>query len=152
MPGNSPGPLTAPRRSRPWTVRALGLLILLQAIAYVSLSISLLLLFDWRVTAGQRADMISPQQANALSLSIILIPAAILAVLATIGFFSLFRTGWVLAMATQGATLLGCLMLYIGTKPPAIFPVMLFSIVMAFCLNSCDVRVAFYGGTADHGP
>jgi hypothetical protein len=148
--GNSAGLLTARRRSRPWIVRALGLLILVQAVAYVALSFHLLLPFDWSATAGHRGAMISPEQVAALSLSIILIPAALLAVSAAIGFFSLFRTGWVLAMATQGATLLGCLMLYVGTKPPAIFPVMLFSIAMAFSLNSVDVRSAFFGGAASH--
>jgi hypothetical protein len=60
----------------------------------------------------------------------------------------LFRAGWLLAMAMQGATLLGCLVLYFGTKPKAIFPVMLYCVVMAFYLNARDVRVAFYGGVA----
>jgi hypothetical protein len=142
--------VTERRRSRPWTVRAAGLLLLLQAAGYVALSIYLLLPFDWRATAEQHVDMLSPQQTDALSISFILIPAAILAVLSAIGFLFLFRAGWLLAMAMQGATLLGCLTLYFGAKPQAIFPVMLYCTVMAFYLNSFDVRIAFYGGTAGH--
>ncbi len=91
-----------------------------------------------------------PRQTDALSVSIILIPAAILAVLSALGFLFLFRAGWLLAMTMQGATLLGCLVLYFGTKPEAIFPVMLYCIVMAFFLNSSNVRFAFYGGTVGH--
>jgi hypothetical protein len=144
MPDNSGNVATERRRSRPWTVRAVGLFLLLQAAGYVALSIYLLFPFDWNT------DVISPQQIDALSISIILIPAAILAVLSAIGFLFLFRAGWLLAMAMQGATLLGCLTLYFDTKPQAIFPVMLYCTVMAFYLNSFDVRVAFYGGAAGH--
>jgi hypothetical protein len=148
--GNSVSPRTARRRSRPWTVRAPGLFLLLQAIAYGALGIYLLLPFDWRATTEHRIDLMSPQQIDALSISIILLAAAILAVLSAIGFLFLLRAGWLLAMAMQGATLLGCLTLYFDTKPPAIFPVMLYCIVMAFYLNSSDVRNAFYGRTAGH--
>jgi len=84
-----------------------------------------------------------------LSVSFILIPSAILTVLSSIGFLFLFRAGWLLAMAMQGGTLLGCLTLYFDTRPQAIFPVMLFCIVMAFYLNSSDVRIAFHGERVD---
>jgi hypothetical protein len=50
----------------------------------------------------------------------------------------------------QGGTLLGCLALYFDSKPWAIFPVMLYCVVMAFYLNTYDVRIAFYGGTTEH--
>ena len=60
------------------------------------------------------------------------------------------NAGWLLAMAMQGGTLLGCLTLYFDTKPWAIFPVMLYCVVMAFYLNTYDVRIAFYGGTTEH--
>ncbi len=144
MPDNSGNTTTARRRSRPWAVRAAGLLLLLQAAGYVALSIYLLLPFDWRT------DPMPPRQTDALSVSIILVPAAILAVLSALGFLFLVRAGWLLAMTMQGATLLGCLVLYFGTKPEAIFPVMLYCIVMAFFLNSSNVRFAFYGGTVGH--
>jgi hypothetical protein len=144
MPDDSGNATTGRRRSRPWTVRAVGLLLLLQAAGYVALSIYLLLPFDWNT------DVLSSQQTDALYVSIILIPAAILAVLSAIGFLFLFRAGWLLAMTMQGATLLGCLTLYFGTKPQAIFPVMLYCIIMAFFLNSSNVRFAFYGGTVGH--
>jgi hypothetical protein len=152
MPENSGNAATGRRRSRPWAVCAVGLLLLLQAAGYVALSIYLLLPFDWEATAEHPVDIMSPQQIDALCISIILIPAAILAVLSAIGFLCLFRAGWILAMVTQGATLLGCLMLYFDTRPQAIFPVMLYCIAMAFLLNSFDVRIPFYGRTADHEP
>ena len=142
---------TARGRSRDGTVRALGLFLLLQAMGYGTLSIYLLLPLDWRAALQERVDLVLPQQGDALSLGIILIPAAILAALSAIGFLLRFRAGWLLAMAMQGATLLGCLVLYFDEKPRVIFPVMLFCIVMAFHLNSTDVRMAFYGRTAGHG-
>ena len=144
--------LVSRRRSRPWTVRAIGLLLLLQAAGYVALSIYLLLPFDWGATAEHDFATMPLQQIDALYISIILIPAAVPVVLSAIGFFFLFRAGWLLAMAMQGATLLGCLLLYFDTRPPAIFPIMLYCIVMAFYLNSFDVRIAFYGEAAGHGP
>jgi hypothetical protein len=144
--------VTARRRSRHWTVRDVGLLILLQDAGYVALSVYLLFPFDWGMLAEDRIDMMSAQQIDALYVSIILIPAAVPVILSAIGFFFLFRAGWLLAMAMQGATLLGCLLLYFDTRPLAIFPVMLYCIVMAFYLNSSDVRIAFYGEAAGHGP
>ena len=71
MLDNSGNAATERRQSRPWTVRAVGLLLLLQAAGYVVLSIYLLLPFDWNT------DIISPQQIDALSISIILIHATI---------------------------------------------------------------------------
>ena len=133
------------RRSHPWTVRASGLLLLLQAAGFVALCIFLLWPFDWD------SAIMSPGQVDALTVSIILIPAAILAFLSAIGFLFLFRVGWLLAMAVQGGTLLGCLAHYFDTRPPAIYPVMLFCVVMAFYLNSFDVRVAFHGRAAGDG-
>jgi hypothetical protein len=144
MPDNSGNATLESRRSRPGAVRVAGLLLLLQAAGYVALSIYLLLHSEWRT------DLMPPQQIDALTASIILMPAAILAALSAIGFVFLFRAGWLLAMTMQGATLLGCLVLYFGTKPWAIFPVMLYCIVMAFFLNSSNVRFAFYGGTVGH--
>jgi hypothetical protein len=128
-------------------VRATGLLLFLQAAGFVALSLYLLLPHDWTGIAGTRLEMVPPQQADALSISIILIPAALLALISAVGLIFLLRAGWLLAMAVQGATLLGCLIRYFDTKPQAIFPVMLFCIVMAFYLNSTGVRAAFYGGT-----
>ena len=144
--------LVSRRRSRPWTVRAIGLLLLLQAAGYVALSVYLLFPFDWGMLAEDRIDMMSAQQIDALYISIILIPAAVPVILSAIGFLFLFRAGWLLAMAMQGATLLGCLLLYFDTRPLAIFPVMLYCIVMAFYLNSSDVRIAFYGEAVGHEP
>jgi hypothetical protein len=140
---------TARRGSRPWTVRAAGLLLFLQAVGFLALSLYLLLPLDWRGAADLRLELMSPHQIDALWLSIILIPAAILALISAVGFLTLVRAGWLLAMAVQGATLLGCLIRYFATKPQAIFPVLLFCVVMAFYLNSTDVRAAFYGGMAD---
>jgi len=136
------------RRSRPWTVRMVGLLLLVQAVAYVAFSVYLLLPYDWRATLAEGVLAQSYAQASALSFSLLLIPAAILALLSAIGFLFLFRAGWLLAMVMQAATLAACLALYFGSKPPVLYPAMLFCIVMTFYLNSFDVRVAFYGGPA----
>jgi hypothetical protein len=147
---NEQRPLTAHHRTRPWAVRALSLLLLLQALAYVALCIYLLLPFEWEAMAEDSFDLMPPQQVEAVYISIILIPTAIVAVLSAVGFLFLLRAGWLLAMAVQGGTLLGCLTLYFDTKPQVIFPIMLTCIVMAFFLNSTGVRLAFYSGAVDH--
>jgi hypothetical protein len=134
------------RKSRPWTVRAIGLLLLVQAAGCVAISAYHFLPFDWET------DVLSPQQVDALFITVIFLPSAILAFLSAVGFLFLFRTGWLLAMAVQGGVLLGCLLLYLGARPPTIYPVMIYCAAMAFYLNSFDVRVAFYGRAADHGP
>jgi hypothetical protein len=145
MQSSSSGTLTARRKPRPWVVRAGSLLLLLQAAGLVALTIFVLVPFDLSDVA------ISPQEEVALSVGVMFLPAAFLAFLSAIGFLFLFRAGWLLAMAVQGGTLLGCLAHYFDTRPAAIFPVMIFCTVMAFYLNSFDVRIAFYGGTTDHG-
>ncbi len=57
------------RRSRPWTVRVAGLLLLVQAVAYVLLSPFLLLPFDRRASLDQGALVESWPQTGALAAS-----------------------------------------------------------------------------------
>jgi len=73
-----------------------------------------------------------------------------LAALAAIGLFFIWRTGWVLAMLTQGFTLLVSLFLYFQVKPDIIYPIMLYSILMVFKLNSFEVRATVHD-RANHG-
>jgi hypothetical protein len=141
--------------TRSWPVRANGLLLVLQAAGLGSIGAYDVYRVDWQEVQQQVEfeAMLSPDLTEtveqAILIALILGPLAVLAVLAALGFFLLFRMGWLLAMIVQALTLLACLLLYteweaiLYREPVFIYPVMLYCIVMTLYLNSSDVRAAF---------
>jgi hypothetical protein len=152
----SDGIVTRPAgTTRSWPVRANGLLLVLQAAGLGGIGAYNVYRVDWQEVQQQVEfeATLSPDLTEtveqAIVIALILEPLAILAVLAALGFFLLFRVGWLLAMIVQAVTLLACLLLYtewesiLYREPVFIYPVMLYCIVMALYLNSSDVRAAF---------
>ncbi len=141
--------------TRSWPVRANGLLLVLQAVGLGGIGAYNVYRVDWQEVQQQVEfeATLSPELTETLEqaivIALILGPLAILAVLAALGFFLLFRMGWLLAMIVQALTLLACLLLYgeweavLYQEPVFIYPVMLYCIVMTLYLNSSDVRAAF---------
>ena len=141
--------------TRSWPVRANGLLLVLQAAGLGGIGAYDVYRVDWQEVQQQVEfeAMLSPDLTEtveqAIVIALILGPLAVLAILAALGFFLLFRTGWLLAMIVQAVTLLACLLLYtewesiLHREPVFIYPVMLYCIVMTLYLNSSDVRAAF---------
>ena len=142
--------------ARSWPVRANGLLLILQAVGLAGIGAYDVYQVDWQEVQQQIEfeATLSPELTEAaeqaIVVALILGLPAILAVLAALGFFLLFRVGWLLAMIVQALTLLACLLLYgeweavLYREPVFIYPVMLYCIMMTLYLNSSDVRAAFH--------
>jgi len=143
-------------KARSWPVRANGLLLVLQAAGLGGIGAYNIYRVDWQEVQQQVEfeATLSPELTEAVEQAIVIplilgLPA-ILAVLAALGFFLLFRVGWLLGMIVQALTLLACLLLYteweaiLYREPVFIYPVMLYCIVMTLYLNSSDVRAAFH--------
>jgi hypothetical protein len=142
--------------TRSWSVRANGLLLILQAVGLAGIGAYDIYQVDWQELQQQIEfeATLSPELTEAAEQAIVVtlilgLPTS-LAILAALGFFLLFRVGWLLAMIVQALTLLACLLLYgeweavLYQEPVFIYPVMLYCIVMTLYLNSSDVRAAFH--------
>jgi hypothetical protein len=136
-------PLSAPAakpRSGPVTV--LGLLLLLQAVGLFDLG----LFFFTRGLGLRRSlivEMLITEPINALAMGIIFIPLALLALLAALGFFRLWRAAWMMAMLTQGLSLLTALLLYFNQRPGYVYVIMLYSIFLVIYLHTAEISTTF---------
>ena len=148
--------------SRP--VRAVGLLLILQAIGLVGLLAYGLLQVDWQqVRSDSQQGLVveiqpdSSQQegeegpgleaARAIGAAILFLPSIVLAILGALGFLIFSRRGWLLASLAQTLSLGACMELYyesIWEKPGFVYPIMLYCILMILYLNSSEVRVVFH--------
>jgi hypothetical protein len=134
-------------RKRPWSVTAVGLLLLLQAVGLFGLGathFAIVYLVDlWAPLSALSAGELLLGVVNMVVMSIIFIPLSLLAVMAAIGFLRLWRNAWTNAMLLQGLTLLIALILYFTAKPFYVYILMLYSIFMVLYLNYYHVQMAF---------
>jgi hypothetical protein len=150
--------------SRP--IRAVGLLLILQAIGLVGLIAYGLLQVDWQQVQSdsQQQGLVleiqldsSQQQegeeesvleaARAIGAAILFLPSIVLAILGALGFLLFSRRGWLLASLAQTLSLGACMELYYNSvweNPAFVYPVMLYCILMILYLNSSEVRVVFH--------
>ena len=148
--------------SRP--IRAVGLLLILQAIGLVGLLAYGLLQVDWQqVRSDSQQGLVveiqpdSSQQegeegsgleaARAIGAAILFLPSIVLAILGALGFLLFSRRGWLLASLAQTLSLGACMELYYNSvweNPAFVYPVMLYCILMILYLNSSEVRVVFH--------
>ena len=150
--------------SRP--IRAVGLLLILQAIGLVGLIAYGLLQVDWQQVRSdsQQQGLVleiqpdsSQQQegeeesvleaARAIVAAILFLPSIVLAILGALGFLLFSRRGWLLASLAQTLSLGACMELYydsVWEKPGFVYPVMVYCILMILYLNSSGVRVVFH--------
>jgi len=75
--------------------------------------------------------------------SLVLFVLTLLALMAAIGFFRLWRSAWLLAMFLQGGALLLAVVIYLIKKPIHIHLLMLSGIIMVLYLNYADLRSVF---------
>jgi len=141
------GPTSNKPRKRPWSVTAVGLLLLLQAVGLFALGaihFDMVYLVDlWTPLSALSAEELLLGVANKVVMSIIFIPLSLLAVMAAVGFLRLWRNAWTNAMLLQGLTLLIALILYFTAKPFYVYILMLYSIFMVLYLNYYHVQMAF---------
>jgi hypothetical protein len=80
-----------------------------------------------------------------LPLGVIFLPLAALALVATLGFWRLWTTGWILAMSVQALSLLITLIFYFRNASGGyIYLVMMYCIGMVAYLNHSDVKRVFH--------
>ncbi|MBI1882183.1 MAG: hypothetical protein HYR94_28755 [Chloroflexi bacterium] len=129
-----PTPAAREIQIRPWPVSVLGLLLLLQAVGLFDLG-----LFFFTGGLGLERSLIVErliaEPVNALAMGVVFIPLSLLALLAAIGFFWVWRMAWLMAMLLQGLSLLTALVLYFNQKPGYVYVIMLYSIFMVVYLN-----------------
>jgi hypothetical protein len=155
-----------PDKSSSRPIRAVGLLLILQAIGLVGLLAYGLLQVDWQQVRSdsQQQGLVleiqldsSQQQegeeesgleaARAIVAAILFLPSIVLAILGALGFLIFSRRGWLLASLAQTLSLGACMELYydsVWEKPGFVYPVMLYCILMILYLNSSAVRVVFH--------
>lgn len=126
--------------ARPWPVRILTLLLLIQAAGLIGLSV-----YSYNPEILEHED-----EVRAVLTFLTEIPRTIafgslglLAIAAALGFLWLWRTGWPTAMLVQGLGFLVTIGLYLRSRPPYIYAVMAYCILMVFYLHHPDVQKAF---------
>lgn len=125
---------TYPHDSRPWPVKALTLLLVVQGLGLVILS---LLSVDHG--AGLRAILVDQSFYAALP------PLGLLALVAAGGFLRLRPGAWVMAMLVQGLTLLIAIIFYFRYRPQnlLIYGMMVYALIMVLYLNYAEVPAIF---------
>jgi hypothetical protein len=146
-PGRSrPEPVSTSRRP----VRAIGLLLMLEAAGIVAYGAYELSRVDWRSVVAARE---APSRDVVEVLALVLFgPAVVLTLLASLGFLLLRRRGWLLAAISQGAVVATGLWLYAAYEPVYVYPIMAYAVLMILYLNVHDVRAVFYPGDGKRGP
>jgi hypothetical protein len=131
-------------RTRRRPVRAISLLLFLQALGLGAIAGYGLIGVDW---AGLRFDAGGAQEMaaeRAVIVTLMLALPVVFALLGAVGSLFALKWGWLLAELAQGLCLGGCLLLYSEWSPYFIYPVMAYSVLMVLYLNSRDVRVLFH--------
>jgi len=138
--------LVEPNRTSYRPVRAIGLLLILQAAGLAALGAwefyHVLSQLDWRNMGPE-----TPPRRVAEALAVALFaPGAVLMLVSALGFLFMRRKGWLLAAISQGLTLAVCLWLYTVIQPVYVYPIMASCVLVVLYLNSQDVRTAFHMG------
>jgi hypothetical protein len=141
-----PEPASTSRRP----VRAIALLLMLEAAGIAAYGAYLLSRVDWRSVVAAR-EVPSGEVVDALVL-VLFAPAVALTLLASLGFLLLRRRGWLLAAISQGAVVATGLWLYAAYEPFYVYPIMAYAVLMILYLNVHDVRAVFYPGDRKRGP
>ncbi|MBU0490799.1 MAG: hypothetical protein KKA73_21370 [Chloroflexi bacterium] len=132
---------------RPWAVTAVGLLLLLQAAGLAALGIIHFVLVYFAELPAPVVEWSAPLllsvTTSRIYMSIISIQLAMLAIMAAIGFWRLWRNAWLTAMLLQGLCLLLALILYFHSRPALVYVMMFYGILMVLYLNTQDVRATF---------
>lgn len=120
-------------------VKAIALLLLLEAIGLVGLGVYEFSQVDW---TRVNPEALSRSAAEAAAF-VLFIPPAFLTLVSALSFLFLRRRGWLLAALAQALSLAVCLWLYSEFGPVYVYPIMGYCVLMVLYLNSHDVRMVF---------
>lgn len=82
-------------------------------------------------------------EGRAAPVAVLFLPPAVLMLVAG-AWFLLRRRGWVVASVAQGLCIGACLLLYSGSAPTFVYPVMAYCVLAVMYLNSRDVRTIMH--------
>jgi len=128
------------RPKRPWPVKALGLLLLVQSLALGSLGLFFLAPLgpQWTLTPEIiRANLPAVFKGSGF------IGFALLTLLTTFSFLRMRRGAWVNAVLLQGIGLLTALGFYFYERQAFAYVMMVYGIGMVLYLNHAEVQAAF---------
>lgn len=136
--------------SRPWAVRALTLLLFLQAAGLFAIGLCNFLSLSYPGT-GATSEATLTMVTRTLTNSLVFGALAILALVAAFSFMGLWRTGWSISMMVQGLGLLVALVIYFGDPQFYAYIMMVYGILMVIYLHHPDVQAAFQVKPAPEG-
>ncbi len=134
-------------------VRVVGVLLILQVIGLVAIGLYEFSSLPWDrwVSAGNGQVQVQNvprsverQVVQAVLYVFFFLPAAVLLLLAGLGFLLLRRRGWLLASVAQGLILLVCIFSFPEPRPGFAYLLIAYSVLMVLYLNSRDVRAVFH--------
>lgn len=139
-------PVPQPTRTYLWPVRAISLLLLVQAGGLVAISLHWISQIDWDHELEDVLPSVTAIEAGSFGILCLLLAA--LALLAGIGFFFLRSSAWLAAMIGQGLLLAGSLTVHFSAQSALrnsfyIYLIMIYAMLMVLYLNTHDVRVTF---------
>lgn len=141
---------TEPDRESYRTVRAIGLLLMLEAAGIAAFGAYEFSRVDWRRIVSSRE---APPAEVVETLALVLFaPAVALTLFSALGFLLLRRRGWLLAAISQGLAVATGLWLYAEYEPAYVYPIMAYAVLMILYLNVHDVRAVFYPGNRKGPP
>jgi hypothetical protein len=129
-----------------WPIRAISVLLVIQALLTAAVSAYFLNQFDWE---RELADVMPSVEALASALFAgALFPLALALLLVAVAFFWQWRNAWLLAMLLEALILSICLWVYFFSNShlqdsPWLYLVLAPCIVIVPYLNTADVRTAF---------
>jgi hypothetical protein len=131
-------------------VRIVGLLLLIQSLGLAGL------VSYWLVVVSQRGLFASLAPSEVVEgllsgggegvvtpVAVLFVPPAALMFVSGV-WFLLRRGGWVVASVSQGLCIGACLLLYLGSAPVFIYPIMAYCVLAILYLNSRDVRTIMH--------
>ena len=135
--------------------RLLGVLLILQFVAMVSIGAWLFSSIEWnqvlevtreqgQVHAKTIDGPLLKHLERAVLFAVYFLAPVVLLLLAGLGFVLLRRRGWMLASVAQALTMLACLFFYGASRPWFAYPIIAYCIFMILLLNSRSVRAVVH--------
>jgi hypothetical protein len=138
-PPQSPTLLTA--EERPWPVKALTVLLFVQSVGLLTLAVYNFITLDLgqALVTETLIALLFGTAAGSLAFSAL----SLLALVAALGFFGLWRTAWLNGMVVQGLMLFIALVMYFQGERLYTFVMMVYGIFMVIYLHHPDVQATF---------
>lgn len=133
----------------PWPIRAISLLLAVQAFGLAGVILSFVRQVDWD---NELVAAPSPKAVDTFLFGAGYGAVAIALLLTAASFYFQRRNAWIIAIALQGLALGFALWIYFGTtshfrRSPWLYAIMAYSVILVLYLNTADVRTAFLART-----